>query len=96
MTVTATYPDGTVRPLIRIDDWDFHWQGGYDYVQPVPLPAGTRIDVVAVYDNSEGNRRNPSKPPKDVSWGEGTADEMCIAFIRATVDAEHLDYRPPG
>jgi len=94
MTVTATYPDGTVRPLIRIDDWDFHWQGGYDYVEPVPLPGGTRIDVVAVYDNSAANRRNPSKPPKDVGWGEGTADEMCIAFIRVTVDSEQLNHRP--
>jgi hypothetical protein len=64
-------------------------------VQPVPLPGGTRVDVVAVYDNSEGNRRNPNKPPKDVSWGEGTADEMCIAFLRVTVDAERLDHRPP-
>src|SRR5580765_6224136 len=52
MTVTATYPDGTVRPLVRIDDWDFHWQGMYDFAAPVPLPAGTRVDLTAVYDNS--------------------------------------------
>jgi hypothetical protein len=94
MKVTATRPDGSVVPLIRIDDWDFHWQGGYDYVRPVPLPGGTRVDVVAVYDNSSANRRNPNKPPKDVGWGEGTADEMCIAFLRVTVDAEHLGHRP--
>ncbi len=94
MTVTATRPDGTVVPLIRIDDWDFHWQGGYDYVRPVPLPGGTRVDVVAVFDNSAANRRNPNKPPKDVGWGEGTADEMCIAFLRITVDAERLGHRP--
>ena len=23
-------------------------------------------------------------------WGEGTTDEMCIAFLRVTVDAERL------
>jgi hypothetical protein len=95
MTVTVTYLDGTARPLLRIDDWDFHWQGGYDYVQPVPLPAGSRVDVVAVYDNSASNRRNPTLPPRDVGWGEGTTDEMCIAFLRVTVDAEHVGYRPP-
>ena len=94
MTVSATYPDGTVRPLIRIDDWDFHWQGGYDYVEPVPLPGGTRVDLVAVFDNSAGNRRNPSKPPREVRWGEGTTDEMCIAFLRVTVDSEHLAPQP--
>jgi mono/diheme cytochrome c family protein len=94
MKVTATAPDGTVRPLIWIDDWDFHWQGSYTFASPVPLPGGTRIDVEAVYDNSERNRRNPNSPPKDTGWGEGTTDEMCIAFIRVTVDSEHLHHRP--
>ena len=52
MKVTATYPDGTVRPLVYIDDWDFHWQANYTFEEPVPLPGGTRIDMVAVFDNS--------------------------------------------
>jgi hypothetical protein len=94
MKVTATYPDGTVAPLIYIDDWDFHWQGTYTFARPVPLPGGTRIDVEAVYDNSPTNRRNPSTPPRAVGWGEATTDEMCIAFVRVTVDAESLGYRP--
>jgi mono/diheme cytochrome c family protein len=94
MKVTATLPDGTTRPLIHIDDWDFHWQGSYTFREPVPLPGGTRIDVVAVYDNSTGNKRNPNTPPRAVGWGEGTADEMCIAFLRVTVDAERLGVRP--
>ncbi len=29
-----------------------------------------------VYDNSAGNPRNPSVPPKMVRWGEDTFDEM--------------------
>ena len=95
MKVIATYPDGTVRPLIYIDDWDFHWQGTYTFARPVPLPGGTRIDVEAIYDNSSANRRNPSAPPRDVGWGEETTDEMCIAFVRVTVDAEQLGHRPP-
>jgi hypothetical protein len=95
MKVTATYPDGTVAPLIYIDDWDFHWQGTYTFARPVPLPGGTRIDVDAVYDNSPANRKNPSAPPRAVGWGEATTDEMCIAFIRVTVDAGRLGYRPP-
>ena len=94
MRVTVTYPDGTSRSLIYIDDWDFHWQGSYTFRAPVPLPGGSRIDVEAIYDNSAGNRRNPSAPPRDVAWGEGTADEMCIAFVRTTVDTEHLGHRP--
>jgi hypothetical protein len=96
MRVTVTYPDGTSRrrSLIYIDDWDFHWQGSYTFREPVPLPGGTRIDIEAVYDNSTRNRRNPTNPPRDVGWGDATTDEMCIAFIRATVDRERLGHQP--
>jgi hypothetical protein len=96
MTVTATYPDGTVRPLIRIDDWDFNWQGNYTLARPVPLPAGTRIDMLAVFDNSAESPRQPSRPPRPVSWGEGTTDEMAIVFIGITADAEQIGWHPPA
>lgn len=94
MKVTATLPDGGVTPLIHVDDWDFHWQGSYTFSRPVALPGGTRIDVVAVYDNSPANRRNPSSPPRDVGWGDATTDEMCIVFLRVTADAERLGHLP--
>jgi hypothetical protein len=96
MKVTATYPDGTVRPLIYIDDWDFNWQGNYTFTKPVPLPGGTRIDMVAVFDNSAENLRQPSKPPREVYWGEGTTDEMAIVFIGITADGERIGWRPPA
>ena len=94
MKVTATYPDGTVRPLIHIDDWDFNWQGSYTFTRPVPLPAGTRIDMVAVFDNSAENLRQPSRPPRPVGWGEGTTDEMAIVFVGFTFDNERIGWRP--
>ena len=94
MKVTATYPDGTVRPLILIDDWDFNWQSTYTFAQPIPLPAGTRIDMVATFDNSADNLRQPSHPPRPVSWGEGTTDEMAIVFLGVTVDSERIGWRP--
>ena len=42
---TATLPDGSTRPMLWIQDWDFNWQDRYFYKQPVPLPKGTRIEV---------------------------------------------------
>ncbi len=86
MKVTATLPDGEVRPLIWIKDWDFNWQGQYGFAEPVRLPAGTRLDLEAIYDNSTGNPRNPSDPPKRVTWGEQTTDEMCLCGIQVTTD----------
>jgi len=73
---TATLPDGTTKPLLWIQDWDFNWQDGYNYKEPVLLPKGTRLDVRITYDNTAANPRNPSNPPKRVWWGEESTDEM--------------------
>ncbi len=81
----ARLPDGTVQHLIWIKDWDFNWQGQYRYVEPVKLPKGTRIDMRYIYDNSAGNPRNPSNPPRRVRFGEQTTDEMALAFLQVTV-----------
>lgn len=93
--LTATRPDGTKSTLIRIDHWDFNWQGTYDFESPVALPKGTRIDLLAHFDNSASNPSNPSDPPRDVRWGEQTTDEMCIGFLNRTRDAEHRGNQPP-
>jgi Copper type II ascorbate-dependent monooxygenase, C-terminal domain len=93
--LTATRPDGSKTTLIRIDDWDFNWQGIYELVNPVALPKGTRIDMTAHFDNSADNPDNPSSPPVAVHWGEQTNDEMCIGFLHLTFDGEHRKNRPP-
>ena len=86
MKVTATRPSGASDCLIEIDDWDFNWQGSYMFKQPISVPSGTVLSLKATYDNSSGNPRNPHNPPKPVSWGEETTDEMCIAFVGLTLD----------
>ncbi|MBS0209248.1 MAG: EF-hand domain-containing protein [Planctomycetes bacterium] len=91
MNVTATLPDGTVRSLLRIDDWDFNWQDLYEYAPPIRLPKGTKIEMTGVHDNSADNPRNPSAPPERVRWGEQTRNEMSIAFLNLTpVDERDL------
>jgi hypothetical protein len=82
--VTMTLPDGVAKPLIWIKDWDYNWQETYYLKEPMKVPAGTRFDVVAVYDNSENNPLNPNSPPKDVRYGEQTTDEMCFVFLGGT------------
>jgi len=81
MYVDARLPDGRIEPLIHILDWDFNWQGEYRYAKPVHLPKGTRITMRYVYDNSDENPRNPSSPPKRVTFGEQTTDEMALLFL---------------
>src|SRR5262249_50881730 len=67
MTVPATLPGGEQKTLVRVSDYDFNWQTIYTYREPVRIPRGTRIDLVARYDNSEKNPRNPSHPPRLVT-----------------------------
>ena len=86
MKVEATAPDGTQTCLVDVGDWDFHWQFTYRYRDPVLVKAGSRIDLLATYDNSETNPENPNSPPREVAWGESTTDEMCIAFLSFTLE----------
>ena len=76
MKLAATFPDGQVKNLLWIQDWDFAWQEQYTYKDYVLLPKGTRLDGTISYDNSDDNPRNPSSPPRHVTWGEQSSDEM--------------------
>ena len=79
-------PDGTKKPLVFVDDWDFNWQLNYSLAQPMKIPAGSKLRVEARYDNSSANPRNPNNPPKRVTWGEQTTDEMFLLIAYYTVD----------
>lgn len=80
MKYTAFLPDGEQRELLSVSRYDFNWQTGYEFVEPVALPAGTRIEVTAHWDNSADNPFNPD-PTVDVGWGAESTDEMLIGFV---------------
>lgn len=76
MEAWATLPGGTRRWLIRIPDWNPAWQGVFFYREPVSLPRGAVISMRWHYDNSAANPRNPNSPPKLVTGGNQSTDEM--------------------
>jgi hypothetical protein len=76
MKLTATLPSGEQKTLLWIKRWDFAWQDRYYFKDLVPLPKGTRLDGEVSWDNSAENPDNPSTPPKHVTWGEQSTDEM--------------------
>jgi hypothetical protein len=95
MKVWATLPDGTEKPIIWIKDWDFNWQETYRLKTPLALPAGTKVHMLAHFDNSARNLHNPNRlHPRVTTWGESTTDEMCIAFLAVTRDDQHLAANP--
>lgn len=72
---------GDTLPIIRIEDWDFNWQGIFSFPSLKKVPAGSTVHFYAEYDNTADNPFNPNDPPQFVTWGEGTQDEMFITFV---------------
>jgi mono/diheme cytochrome c family protein len=83
ITLTATPPGGKAATLLRIPRWDFNWQDRYVYADPPRLPKGTRLDLVANFDNTADNPQNPNSPPKDIHFGVSSTDEMlnCVLVL---------------
>lgn len=70
----------TTIPLVRINTWDFNWQGYYTYHNLVKIPAGYKFRSSHYYDNTTANPNNPS--PANVVAGTSTNDEMLFdAFM---------------
>ncbi|HMP58695.1 MAG TPA: redoxin domain-containing protein [Gemmatales bacterium] len=76
----VVFPDGKKQTLLSVPAYDFEWQTNYQLAKPLFLPAGTRLECTAHFDNSEGNKNNPD-PTKTVRWGDQTWEEMMIGFI---------------
>jgi hypothetical protein len=63
-------------PLIKINNWDFNWQGYYFYRKLIKVPVGYKLFSTHTYDNTSANPYNPSSPPQNVLAGFNTKDEM--------------------
>jgi Tfp pilus assembly protein PilF len=82
VTGTARLPDGTIRSLLRIDRWDFKWQDIYRYATPIVLPRGTTVSMEWTFDNSAENARQVNHPPKRVTAGNRSSDEMAHLMLQ--------------
>jgi hypothetical protein len=79
--------DGTKSCVINVPQWNFHWQGSYQLMQPIKVNAGDRLQTTCVWDNSAAHQpivNGQVQQPKDVRFGEGSTDEMCLAGFTLT------------
>ncbi len=81
VTCFARTVAGDTIPLIRIPDWDFHWQGSYLFQKVQKVPIGAKAHAYVTYDNTLNNDQNPSDPPQYVFQGEATTDEMLLVYF---------------
>ena len=91
VTIAAKPPESDEQVLLDIPSWDFNWQDSYIFKKPRRLPAGTKIAMSWVFDNSDKNVRNPNFPPVAVRYGLRTVDEMASAWLQLMPvnDADH-------
>lgn len=80
----AVTPAQDTIPFVDLQ-WDFHWQGMYEFRHPIYLPTGTWLYGEATYDNTAANEDNPNHlNPQWVTLGESTTDEMMLFFFAYT------------
>jgi hypothetical protein len=89
MKYTLTLPDGSEEVLLSVPRYDFNWQSYYELQTPRRIPAGSKVTVTTLFDNSIRNRYNPA-PEKTVYWSEQSWDEMYAPQARITVDSRDL------
>jgi mono/diheme cytochrome c family protein len=82
----AEFPSRKRETLLSVPRWNFDWQLTYKLVEPQKLPAGTRVRVIAHYDNSSANKRNPD-PTRFVVWDNQSTGEMLAGMM--TVSEPH-------
>ena len=87
LTLTVVYPSGEEKLVLRVPNYRFDWQIGYELAEPLMLPRGAKLKTVAHYDNSKANKFNPD-PTKVVKYGPQSWDEMHVTFVGILIDAK--------
>lgn len=93
MRYELTYPDGRQETLLDVPNYDYNWQWLYYPTEPIEIPAGSRLDVTAAWDNSPENESNPD-PGKEIIYRGNTFNEMFVGFVEAR-EADQVYETPP-
>jgi hypothetical protein len=83
--------NGDESCIIDIRSWDFNWQQTYFFEETLETTSKEVVNLRCVYDNSVENQpvvNGEQRQPADVTWGDGSYDEMCLMYFLALV--------PPG
>ena len=79
--------DGGESCVIHYPDWDFAWQGTHMLTDAVTLQPDDALRLRCQWDNTAANQPvidGTPMEPRDVTWGEGTTDEMCLGNLYVT------------
>ncbi len=92
---TLIRADGTEQVILDIRDWDFNWQSSYGLEKELLVRPGDSLKLECSWDNSASNQTivdGKQLPPRNVDWGDGTGDEMCLTNLYITKPKPGYDY----
>ncbi|MGE4133476.1 MAG: hypothetical protein AB7F86_17680 [Bdellovibrionales bacterium] len=73
ITLEKVATDKTNTCLADVPKFDFNWQAGYNYVRPLTITKTDKLKITCRFNTSDRTEK--------VYFGEGTEDEMCLAFL---------------
>lgn len=76
-------PGGAETLILSVPRWETDWKMTYRFAEPIEAPAGTVIEMTAVFDNSMANMKNPD-PKAEIK--AGPAGEIAEGWIGYTLD----------
>ena len=92
---TLVRGDGTEQVILEVRDWDFNWQGTYNFEKEMLIQPRDVIKLECTFDNSQANQQfvnGVQQTAQYVEWGDGSGDEMCLLSVLMTQPKEGIDY----
>ena len=76
------------QTLLNVTNYNFNYQRSYTLKTPVQTHPGDKIGVTCTYDPTLRQELPQLRklPPRFVTWGDGSSDEMCLGLVQ-TVSA---------
>ena len=71
--------------LLDVTNYNFDYQRSYNMTMPVHVTADDKMQVTCTY-NPRLRQELPQLrklPPRYVTWGDGSSDEMCLAIVQS-------------
>jgi hypothetical protein len=91
--VTAIRPDGSVEPMLWVNNYRAEWPAPYILKEPIALPAGTRVVMTAYYDN-QTDAALAAKPSLSITAAPARLRDGATARLREDATARQAAARP--
>jgi hypothetical protein len=82
------------KTLLDVTNYNFDYQRSYTLKTPVPTAHGDKIGITCTYDPTLRQELPQLRklPPRFVTWGDGSSDEMCLALVQTVSASGKVGY----